>query len=73
MELVELYYFIFFSYLETGRERLLQLLGLLLVGDLQGVQEPGATDLKQQRMNEVIFRMYRNREQRTYNNNASIR
>ena len=37
--------FYFFSYLETGRERLLQLLGLLLVGDLQGVQEPGATYL----------------------------
>ena len=32
-------------YLETRGQRLLQLLGLLLVGDLQGVQEPGASDL----------------------------
>ena len=31
--------------LEAGRERLLQLLGLLLVCDHQGVQKPGATDL----------------------------
>jgi len=32
--------------LETRGQRLLQLLGLLLVGDLQGVQEPGASDLE---------------------------
>ena len=33
------------NYLEAGREGLLQLLGLLLVRDLKGVQEPGAADL----------------------------
>lgn len=32
--------------LEAGGQGLLQLLGLLLVGNLEGVQEPGAPDLE---------------------------
>jgi hypothetical protein len=32
--------------LEAGRQRLLQLLGLLLVRDDEGVEEAGATNLK---------------------------
>ena len=34
------------KYLQTGGKRLLQLFGLLLVRDLEGVEEPGAPDLE---------------------------
>ena len=34
------------KYLQTRRKRLLQLFGLLLVRDLEGVEEPGAPDLE---------------------------
>ena len=34
------------KYLQTRGKRLLQLFGLLLVRDLEGVEEPGAPDLE---------------------------
>ena len=40
-------------HLQARGQRLLQLLGLLLVGDLEGVEEPGATDLSHGRLRNV--------------------